>query len=42
MIQYAAPETGKASTAPRTAATVKEIVSYLASCGKPNFPDLDD
>jgi hypothetical protein len=33
---------GKASTAPRTTATVKEIVSYLASSGNPSFLDLDD
>jgi hypothetical protein len=35
-------EAGKASDAPRTAATVKEIVSYLASRGNPGFLDLDD
>jgi hypothetical protein len=33
---------GKASTAPRTASTVKEIVSYLASRGNPSFLDLDN
>jgi hypothetical protein len=33
---------GKASAAPRTAATVKEIVSYLASSGNPSFLDLDN
>jgi hypothetical protein len=33
---------GKASAAPRTAATVKEIVSYLASGGNPSFLDLDN
>jgi len=33
---------GKASAAPRTAATVKEIVSYLASSGNMSFLDLDN
>jgi ribosomal protein L12E/L44/L45/RPP1/RPP2 len=33
---------GKASAAPQTAATVREIVSYLASGGNPNFLDLDN
>ena len=33
---------GKASTAPRTAAMVNEIVSYLASRGNPSFLDLDN
>ena len=32
---------GKASDAPRAAAIVKEIVSYLASRGNPSFLDLD-
>jgi hypothetical protein len=33
---------GKKSPTPGTAATVKEIVSYLASRGNPSFLDLDD
>jgi hypothetical protein len=33
---------GKASAAPRTAATMKEIVSYLAAGGNPSFLDLDN
>jgi hypothetical protein len=33
---------GKKSPTPATAATVKEIVSYLASRGNPSFLDLDD
>ncbi len=33
---------GNASAAPRTVATVKEIVSYLASGGNPSFLDLDN
>jgi len=33
---------GKASAAPQTVATVKEIVSYLASGGNPSFLDLDN
>ena len=33
---------GKASAAPRTAARVKEIVSYLAAGGNPSFLDLDN
>ena len=32
---------GKKSSTPRTAAAVKEIVSYLASRGNPSFLDLD-
>jgi hypothetical protein len=33
---------GKKSSTPQSAATVKEIVSYLASRGNPSFLDLDD
>ena len=33
---------GKRSPTPGTAATVREIVSYLASRGNPSFLDLDD
>jgi hypothetical protein len=33
---------GKASAAPKTAPTVKDIVSYLASRGNPSFLDLDN
>jgi len=33
---------GKASATPRTATTVREIVSYLASRGNPSFLDLDN
>lgn len=33
---------GKRSPTPKTASTVKEIVSYLASRGNPSFLDLDD
>ena len=33
---------GKASAAPRAAAMVTEIVSYLASAGNPSFLDLDN
>jgi hypothetical protein len=33
---------GKKSPTPETAATIKEIVSYLASRGNPSFLDLDD
>jgi len=33
---------GKSSGSPMTAATVKEIVSYLSARGNPNFLDLDE
>lgn len=33
---------GKKSATPKTASTVKDIVSYLASRGNPSFLDLDD